>query len=80
MTANRSLRWRSSWRIICIRRTPKRTLYRERGHPVNSADPSVPSVGPWAACHPTGLAMPHNPSCLRYYDATTTSGIDAMMR
>ena len=39
LTPNQSLRWRSSWRIICIRRTPNGAVSRERGHPVNSADP-----------------------------------------
>ena len=47
LTPNQSLRWRSSWRIICIRRTPNGAVSRERGHPVNSADPWAPWA-PWA--------------------------------
>ena len=43
LTPNRSLRWRSSWRIICIRRTPNGAVSRERGHPVNQRRPSHPS-------------------------------------
>ena len=39
---HRPPRWRSSGRIICIRRTPNGALSCERGHPVNSADRHPP--------------------------------------
>ena len=39
---HRPPRWRSSGRIICIRRTPNGALSCERGHPVNSADRHLP--------------------------------------
>ena len=75
LTPNQSLRWRSSWRIICIRRTPKGAVSRERGHPVNTAAPCVrgrPAAGavsrpmpgdlhPWRHPWPHGWHAPPRP-------------------
>ena len=41
LTPSQSLGWRSSWRIICIRRTPNGAVSRERGHPA-TAVPTLP--------------------------------------